>query len=272
MLAEGVTWIDDWFAVENVAPGVHAIGEPLYHWFNWNYLIVGSDSALLFDTGPGLRDIAPVAASLTSKSLVALPSHMHFDHTGNLHRFSHIALPDLPLLRACDRDGLFHATDDLYLGHWENMVWTPLHVRSWWPVGHRIELGGRHLEIIHTPGHSPDSISLWDSAANILLAADFVYPGDLFAQVPGSSLKDYLNTTDHLLSLINEQTRLFCAHGKPDSQGLHASPVLAKRDILDLRNALLTVKKSGEKSESIYVNQRMTLTVNEEAYASWQTS
>ena len=48
MLAEGVPWFDDWFAIENVTPGVHAIGEPLYHWFNWNYFIEGQRSALCF--------------------------------------------------------------------------------------------------------------------------------------------------------------------------------------------------------------------------------
>ena len=41
MLAEGVRWFDDWFAIETIAPGVHAIGEPRFHQVNWNYLIEG---------------------------------------------------------------------------------------------------------------------------------------------------------------------------------------------------------------------------------------
>ena len=39
MLAEGVRWFDDWFAIENIVPGIHAIGEPRFHQINWNYLI-----------------------------------------------------------------------------------------------------------------------------------------------------------------------------------------------------------------------------------------
>jgi hydroxyacylglutathione hydrolase len=109
MLAKDVRWFDDWYAIEEVAAGVFAIGEPLYHWFNWSYLIEGKDFALLFDTGPGIRNIAPVVASLTSKPLIVLPSHMHFDHTGNLCQFPHIAMTDLTVLRACERDGVFHA-------------------------------------------------------------------------------------------------------------------------------------------------------------------
>ena len=94
MLAEGVTWFDDWFAIEQVAPGVIAIGEPRFHQINWNYLITGERRALLFDTGPGVRDIAKIVRELTNLPVMALPSHMHFDHTGNLHRFDNIAMAD----------------------------------------------------------------------------------------------------------------------------------------------------------------------------------
>ena len=270
ILAPGVRWFDDSYAIEELANGVFAIGEPLYHQINWNYLIEGKDCALLFDTGPGLHNIAPVVASLTSKPLTVLPSHMHFDHTGNLFRFEHIALADLPILRACCVDGILHASDDLYLGHYENMVWKPVRVGSWWPIGHVIDLGGRQVEIIHSPGHSPDSISLMDVHTNILFAADFIYPGELYAQVPGSDLQDYYRSVEQLLPRINDTTRIFCAHGKPNDRGQHSAPVMARRDLSDLCIALAALKKSGEKPTEIRINDRMTLTANDAAYASWQ--
>ena len=128
MLAESVQWFYDWFAIENIAPGVQAIGEPRFHQINWNYLIEGRHTALLFDTGPGVRDISEVVRSLTKLPLIVLPSHLHFDHSGNLHRFQNIALPDLPVLRACMRDGMLHATDDLFRGFLEGMVWKPVKI------------------------------------------------------------------------------------------------------------------------------------------------
>ena len=160
MLAEGVRWFDDWFAIETIAPGVYAIGEPRFHQINWNYLIEGEERALLFDTGPGVRDISVVVAALTSKPLTVLPSHMHFDHTGNLHRFANVALADLPVLRNCMRGEILHASDDLFRGFREGMVWKPVRIAEWWPIGRRIDLGGRVLELLHTPGHSPDSVSV----------------------------------------------------------------------------------------------------------------
>jgi glyoxylase-like metal-dependent hydrolase (beta-lactamase superfamily II) len=162
MTKPDIRWFDDWYAIDEIAPGLFGIGEPKYKWLNWNYLIVGRDRALLFDTGPGLRDITPVVASLTDKPAAVLLSHLHFDHSGNFHRFDDTALPDLPILRACERDGLFHPPDEMYLAADADVPWVPHAIRQWWPIGHRIDLGGTELEIIATPGHSPESISLHD--------------------------------------------------------------------------------------------------------------
>ncbi len=239
-------WFDDWFAIETIAPGIYAIGEPRFHQINWNYLIEGSDRALLFDTGPGVRDISEVVKSLTTLPVIALPSHMHFDHTGNLHRFEKIAMADLPILRACEQDGVFRATDDLFLGFYEGMIWKAVKVSQWLPIGAAIDLGQRKLEVIHTPGHSPESISLLDRQARILFAADYVYPGSLYAQIPGADLADYLNTAESLLPILHPETRIFCAHGKPDQQRQHRAPVLSREDIADLAGALRMLKESGQ--------------------------
>ncbi len=270
MLADGVRWYDDWFAVENIAPGVHAIGEPRFHQINWNYLIEGQHTALLFDAGPGVRDISEPVKSLTKLPVIALPSHMHFDHTGNLHRFGNVALADLPILRACEKNGVFHASDELFLGYYEGMVWKPVRVSQWLPIGAEIDLGQRKLEVIHTPGHSPESISLLDSQAGIMFAADYVYPGSLYAQIPGADLADYLSTAESLLPILTPETRIFCAHGKPDQQRRNRAPLLKREDIADLADALKGLKQSGQKSGKWPVNGRMSLLTAASAFASWQ--
>ena len=75
-----------------------------------------------FDAGPDVRDIVPVVQSLTQKPITALPSHMHYDHTGNLHRLNHIAVADLAILGACEADGMLQSSDDLYLCHYEDVT------------------------------------------------------------------------------------------------------------------------------------------------------
>jgi hydroxyacylglutathione hydrolase len=270
MLAAGVRWFDDWFAIENIVPGIHAIGEPRFHQINWNYLIEGSDRALLFDTGPGVRDISAPVKYLTSLPVTALPSHMHFDHTGNLHRYENIALADLPVLRACEKNGIFHASDELFLGYYEGMAWKPVRVSQWLAIGTAIDLGQRELEIIHTPGHSPESISLFDRQAGILFAADFVYPGSLYAQIPGADLAEYLSAAESLLPILHPETPIFCAHGRPDQQRQHSAPMLKRGDIADLADALKALKKSGQQPGKWPINARMSLLTAASAYASWQ--
>lgn len=270
MLCDGVTWLDDWFAVEEVAPGVIAIGEPRFHQINWNYLILGERRALMFDTGPGVRDISKAVRALTTLPVMALPSHMHFDHTGGLSGFSSIALPDLSVLRACMKDGWLMPSDDLYVGYWEGMTWVPVKPTHWLAIGSEIDLGGRRLTLLHTPGHSPDSVSLHDKANGLLFAADFVYRGKLYAQIANSDLKSYLDTAEALLPQVAAATAVLSAHGKPDVQRLHRAPRLARHDIADLGNSLRSLKASGQRPAAWPVNDRMSLLLSDEAFRSWQ--
>ena len=270
MLAAGVRWFDDWFAIREIAAGITAIGEPRFHQTNWNYLVAGTHTALMFDTGPGVRDITPVIRTLTKLPVIAMPSHLHFDHTGNLHLFDDIALPDLAVLRDCMRGDVLHASDDLFRGFQEGMVWKPCNIKRWWPIGSSIELGGRDLQLLYTPGHSPDSVSLFDVATNTLLAADFIYPGPLYAQVPGADLQAYLASAQSLLPLLGEATAIYGAHGMADAQGNHDVPQLGRTDVADLLVALETLKQSGKQLSRWPVNDRMHLLLGAKAFAAWQ--
>lgn len=270
-----IRWFDDWYAVEEIAPGLYGIGEPKYHQINWNYLIVGDERALLFDTGPGVRDITPVVQSLTDRPVTALLSHLHFDHTGNFHRFADTALADLPILRSCETDGLFHAPEEMFLGSLEKMTWTPMPIRQWWPIGHRIDLGGRALEILATPGHSPESISLLDRERSILLAADFLYLGNLYGQIQGASLPDYLAAAEVLDAGLTDDVLILGAHGKPLPDGTHVAPKLARRDLKDLIAGLSAIRDRNmpplsQNPDRYRINERVTLLAGPESYAIWR--
>ena len=272
MLAEGVRWYDDWFALEEIAEGVTAIGEPRFHQNNWSYLIRGERRALLFDTGTGVRDMARLVRSLTNLPVTALPSHLHYDHTGGLWGFSTIAMADLPVLRAMERDGWFHASDELFLGRKAGMVWRPVRVSGWLAPGAAIDLGGRRLDLVPTPGHSPDSVSLHESRTKLFFAADFIYPGPLYAQVPGSDLAAYLATARALGQSLTDENRILCAHGDPADPAGHRAPILLKQDVEDLRQCLERLRQSGERPPEIQVNSRMSLLLWEPAFASWQST
>jgi glyoxylase-like metal-dependent hydrolase (beta-lactamase superfamily II) len=65
----------------------------------WIFLLV-LVAAILFDAGPGLRDIRAVAESLTTLPITFLPSHLHYDHVGNTVSIEHVALIDVAATRA----------------------------------------------------------------------------------------------------------------------------------------------------------------------------
>lgn len=273
MAKPNIRWFDDWYAVEEIVPGLFGIGEPKYQWLNWNYLIVGRGRALLFDTGPGLRDITPVVASLTDKPLTVLLSHLHFDHSGNFHRFADTALADLPVLRACERDGLFHAPDDMYLASDAHAPFVSHTVRHWWPIGHRVDLGGTELEIVTTPGHSPESISLHDRQRGLFLAADFLYFGDLYGQTPGASLPDYLASAETLHGRLAPGTLILAAHGE---EGTDHAPRLSLDDLSDLATVLRAIRDSAmpplkQNPDRYVINERCGLLVGPDSYGSWRT-
>jgi glyoxylase-like metal-dependent hydrolase (beta-lactamase superfamily II) len=54
--------------------------------------------------------------------------------------------------------------------------------------GDIVELGDRHFEVLHLPGHSPGSIALWEAATGILFSGDVVYDGELLDDV----IQDYI--------------------------------------------------------------------------------
>jgi glyoxylase-like metal-dependent hydrolase (beta-lactamase superfamily II) len=67
--------------------------------------------------------------------------------------------------------------------------------------GDVIDLGNRHFEVIHTPGHSPGGIGLFEKASGIFLSGDIVYDGPLIDDAYHSNREDYVATMEHLRNL-----------------------------------------------------------------------
>ena len=67
--------------------------------------------------------------------------------------------------------------------------------------GDVIDLGNRHFEVIHTPGHSPGGIGLFEMATGIFLSGDVVYDGPLIDDAYHSNREDYVATMRQLRDL-----------------------------------------------------------------------
>lgn len=177
------------------------------------WVVDGADRRLVLDSGWGLVPLSTHVPELFDRPLLAVASHTHFDHIGGLHQFTERlvhpleagilaepapeAVQSWPFLR--DYDALAF---DPVPGGFDAAGWRlPPMPAATVQEGARLELGRRTLTVLHTPGHSPGHLCLFEEATGLLFAADAIYEGELFDAVPGASVADLLATHARLATL-----------------------------------------------------------------------
>ena len=210
--------IDDWYAVEAIDTQTFAINEPKSSQYNTSYLIIGDNQAIMFDAGSGERPVGSrsmrmVAEQYTTKPITLILSHFHYDHIYDAAAFDGVTLIDRPEIRTSIEDGVFT------IDPWESldMEWRSLKVATIIADGEVIDLGDRTLDIFNLPGHTTESVVLFDRVRNQVFAGDFIYRhlGGIIAFASGSDLVAYKANSTRLLQLTNSDTLFFGAHGIP---------------------------------------------------------
>jgi len=222
---ERVLTDEPWFEVYKVAPGVFAIYEPHQSEEVISYLIVGHKQALLFDTGMGIANIRNVTSRLTSRPIVVLNSHTHDDHVGDNWRFPWVFGMNTAFTRTNAKgsreDAQAEITPDQICGELPKNLNTKTYATRPWRIslfvrdGFKINLGGRTLEIIATPGHTPDAISLIDRQNGLLFTGDTYYPAPIWLFRPETDLDAYVASVKHLAALTPQVKLVLGAHNVP---------------------------------------------------------
>ena len=222
---EPVAVSDPWFEVYKPAPGVYAIYEPHQSEEVISYLIVGKKRALLFDTGMGIGDIKKVTTELTTLPIVVLNSHTHNDHVGGNWQFDTIYGMDTDFTRKNAKGSSADAQAEIAPGEicgtlpkefdaksYATKSWT---IASFLEDADRIDLGERTIEVITTPGHTPDAISLLDRAHGLLFTGDTYYPAPIWLFRPETDLDAYAASIRHLAALAPHLKLVLGAHNIP---------------------------------------------------------
>ena len=216
---------DPWFEVYRVAPAVFAIYEPHQSEETISYLIVGDKQAMLFDTGMGISDIRKVTAELTRLPIVVLNSHTHNDHVGDNWRFETIYGMNTDFTRenalGSREDAQAEVAPDQICGKLPKGFDPSTYATRPWKItaykhdGDRIDLGGRSMEIIATPGHTPDAIALLDRANGLLFTGDTYYPAPIWLFRPETDLEAYDVSIRRLAALAPQTRMVLGAHNIP---------------------------------------------------------
>jgi glyoxylase-like metal-dependent hydrolase (beta-lactamase superfamily II) len=146
------------------------------------YLVEGGDKAVLIDAGTRIADLDKIVASLTKKPVMLVVTHAHPDHTGS-------AINDFPELSvgAGDSDSRFVSS---YKGKIKELK-----------DGDLIDLGGRVLDVVATPGHTPGSTTFLDKAAGYGFSGDSFGSGNLLL---GGTFSTLLATCEKMSALMGK--------------------------------------------------------------------
>jgi glyoxylase-like metal-dependent hydrolase (beta-lactamase superfamily II) len=219
---------DAWFEVYKPVPGVFAIYEPHQAEETIGYLIVGQKRALLFDTGMGIGDIKKITAELTKLPIIVLNSHTHDDHVGGNWEFDTVYGMNTDFTRknaqGSREDAQAEITPDQICGSLPKgfdakaYVTRPWKIKAYTRDGDRFDLGGRTIEVIATPGHTPDAISLIDRANGLLFTGDTYYPAPIWLFRPETDLNAYAASIRRLAALAPQVKLVLGAHNIPVAQ------------------------------------------------------
>jgi len=222
---ERVPVSDPWFEVYQPAADVLAIYEPHQAEETIGYLILGERRAILFDTGMGISDVKKVVSGLTKLPVVVLNSHTHDDHVGGNWEFDTIYSMDTDFSRQNARgsreDAQAEITPDQICGTlppgFDGKAYQtrPWKITKYIHDGERIDLGGRIVEVMATPGHTPDAISLFDRATGLLFTGDTYYPAPIWLFRPETDLDAYSRSIRRLAALAPQVKIVLGAHNIP---------------------------------------------------------
>lgn len=239
------------------------------------FLIEGEEKAALVDTGCGIGDLAGEVRALTDKPLIILLTHTHFDHDGGVFEFPGVPVYVNPL--DGERAEEDHKNMEKFMGTTDYNKMRSFYIQSrgpircpdldqeellklvpnhptegsypWHPVndGDVIDLGGRTIKAILTPGHTPGSTCFLDAENHILFSGDCANISIILERQPENDMRlvDICNHT--MTKLWNQESsfeRLAVGH---DAVTLDKQIV---RDYRDLSAGLLDSSITGKYEET----------------------
>ncbi len=182
--------------------------------FRENCWIVGSRArgeAVVIDPGDEPEEILALARDMGVTITRILASHAHLDHI--------LAVRDVaeatgaPFLLHADDLGIAEHMPDSARSLLNRDVLPPPPPAAFPVDGQDLEVAGVTLKVIHTPGHTPGSISLYAAEARLLFSGDTLFRESIGrTDLPGGDTETILRSISQRLYTLPEDTRVLPGH------------------------------------------------------------
>jgi hydroxyacylglutathione hydrolase len=176
-----------------------------------------SREAIVIDPGDEIERIVEVLDRYQLKVKAIVITHAHIDHVAGAHKLR--ALTGAPVyMNESDRD-LLNALD--VQAGWLGMA-TPqrTEVDSAANDGTVLRLGNADFQVIHTPGHTQGSLSIWIPSEEKLVAGDTLFRDSIGrTDLPGGNSRQLLTSIKTRLLDLPEQTVVVPGHGPNTTLG-----------------------------------------------------
>ena len=190
------------------------------------FLFCGSERAALIDSGMNCPDARQMAEALTDLPLIIINTHADRDHTSGNGAFEEV----------------YMSPDEVGNYRNGNASIIPVH------EGDVIDLGGRTLEVIDIPGHTPGSIGLLDEKNRVLVSGDSIQDGTIFMFGEMRDMNKYIESLKHLSEYEGKYDVVYPMHGSfPVSPDLVPKLIVGAIEILDGKAEGSPVERFGNK-------------------------
>ncbi len=189
------------------------------------YLLIGEEKALLIDTGLHLGGLLETVRTLTDKPVIVVNTHAHLDHIGENAAFGSVLYcpKDAAVLKLhTDPDYLNTLVKQTFPGIVRLLLRKTLARITHIPLaaetgdifeGDTIDLGGRVLEVIETPGHTAGSICLLERGTGRLYSGDTVCDWGILLILEGHCEADvFLDSIQKLKKRAGEIETIWPGH------------------------------------------------------------